>query len=298
VSVPAPLLEKILENELRVSASYLNPVWGSASIALETAPVAGTRQSNAVLSKLWNALNFVVAESLWLLAGVAILFGLVRLGRRNVIHYSADVVGFTVAGLLMGAFLRFSGTLANFYSPSRAAIFVAIFVAAPVTMLLDEVVTLLNDRLGKVSLIAGVFVVGASSVWATGLGTLIFGGYPPGSLTANGVNAQDFTVSSSELATAVWIKGNVPARGIVQSDEYGQLVLTSVPGNYDLIDEIVPAEVDRGSYVYLSTPDLVNGITTVTSVDGTLYSTFKTTLSFFNQNFNVVYSTGTTRVYH
>ena len=297
-SISAMQLERILVSELRRSASYLHPVPGSASVPLVPVTTPGGQTSTSILLRMWNASNFLLQESLWLLAGGAMLLAVTYLVRRRANFLSPDIVGFTVAVLLMGAFLRFSGTLASFYSPSRAAIFVAIFVAAPVTMFLDDLVTLLSDRWKKVSLAVGAIAVGVMSVWATGLGAVIFGETPPGSLTAQGENVQDFTVSSSELATATWIRDNVPANGIVQADEFGQLVLTSVPAKYDLIDEIVPPGVGRGAYIYLSKANLVNNVSSFNASGGTLSSSYRSTVSFFNENFNVVYSTGETRVYH
>jgi uncharacterized membrane protein len=99
------------------------------------------------------------------------------------------------------------------------------------------------------------------------------------------------------VATATWIKNHAGPQSVVQTDEYGQLVMLSEPAEYDLIAEIVPAEVGRGSYIYLSTTDLRAGLTTVTADNGNVYTTYRTTESFFDQNFNVVYSTGGTRVY-
>ncbi len=298
VDIPAPALERILESEIHKSASYLRFIPGAASIRLTAPPTSGAQGSTSVLAKLWNELNFLLQESLWLLAGAAILSELVRLWRRRARRCSPEIIAFTIAVLLMGGFLRFSGTLASFYSPSRAAIVVAIFVVTPVTIFLDDLVALLNDRLVKASLAVGVIAVGAGSVWATGLSTLIFGNDPPGSLTAEGINAQYFTVSTPEVATAIWIRNNVSAQSVVQTDEYGQLVLTSEPGNYDLIDEIMPLGVGRDSFIYLSASNLVSGVTRVTSTDGNFYASYRTTTSFFNSNYNIVYSTGTTRVYH
>ncbi len=298
VSIPAPSLEKVLERELHKSASFLKVVPGSGSVRLVTPTTVTAENSTSTLSQLWSWVNFVLEESLWVLAGVALLFGLYRFGRRRERYFTPDLVGFTASVLVVGGILRFSGTLAAFYSPSRAAIFVAIFVAAPVTMVLDDLVALLNGRFVRPALIVSAVVVGTMNVWATGLGTLVFGGVPPGSLTAHGVNAQDFTVSSSEFATAVWVRNHVGAGSVVQTDEYGQIVMLSEPANYDLLDEIVPTETGRDSYIYLSAPNLVNGLTTVTAAGGNLYATYRTTTSFFNRNFNVVYSTGSTRVYH
>jgi len=298
VSVPAPKLEKILVSEMHITTNYLVPVSNSASVKLVTVTAPVSRNASSGLAHLWNSMVFLVNEGLWVLSGVALLYGLFRLGRRQANHYSPDIVGLAVAGLVIGALLRFSATLAAFYSPQRAAIFAAILLAAPVTMFLDDQVASLNDRLAKAALGVGVVIVGILVVFATGLGALLFGGAPPGSLTARGENAEDFTVSTPERATAIWIHNHVGPHDIVQTDEFGQLVMLTEPGNYDLIAEIVPPEVDRGAYIYLSSRNLVHGLTDVTAQDGNLLTTYRTTTSFFNRNFYVVYSTGSTRVYH
>ena len=127
---------------------------------------------------------------------------------------------------------------------------------------------------------------------------MFFGGYPPGSLTANGVNAQQFTVSTEEFATASWLRAHAGPDNPVQTDLFGQLVLLSKPGDYNLVDEIVPKEVDINSYVYLTTANLVDKVTQVEADNFNYFSSYRTNISFFNRNFYIVYSTGDTRVYH
>jgi uncharacterized membrane protein len=214
--------------------------------------------------------------------------------------FSADLIGLAVAGLVVGALSRFSGTLAAQYTPERAAIVVAILLAAPVTMFLDDLATAVavhGKLLSKVSLSAGLGVVIVYALWATGLGTLLFGGYPPGSLTGRGLNAQQFTVSTSEFATANWIRDHANSQDIVQTDFFGQLALLSAPGNYTLVSEIIPPGVDIDSYVYLSTPNLRDLDSQAETLDGSYYTQYRSTIAFFNQKYSVVYSTGSTRVY-
>jgi uncharacterized membrane protein len=247
----------------------------------------------------WGELNFLTQESLWILLGIALVYGLLRLARRRSYEYTADLVGLGAAGILVGGVLRFSGTLASFYSPERAAIFTAILLAAPVTLFLDDLFNVgLHRHRGMVNAVLGVgaaflvFLV----VQASGLGTLLVGGQPPGSLTANGLNAEDFTVSTPELATAVWLREHVKAPDIVQSDLYGHLVLLSEPGSYDLIFEIVPPEVDQSAYIYLTPVNLFDGLS---QAETNVYQTaYRSNVRFFNRHFYVVYSTGSTRVYH
>jgi len=176
-------------------------------------------------------------------------------------------------------------------------------VAAPATLFLDDFVVFLYDvdssrnrRIVKTVLGAGAAFLVFLVVQASGLGTLLVGGEPPGSLTAGGANVEDFTVSAPELATAIWIRKHVTSPDIVQSDLFGQLVLLSEPGTYDLIYEIVPPEVDSNAYIYLSPFNLMKG---VSQAESNAYQiSYRSNVRFFNKNFYVVYSTGSTRVYH
>jgi uncharacterized membrane protein len=305
IFLPPRTFEKILVHELQITDSWIVPVSGSSSVRLKAVTIPSTRGVAPGLAGSWNELNFLAQESLWVVLGIALLYGLFRLGRRRSYQYSSDLVGLGVAGLLIAAVARFSGTLAAYYNPERAAIFTAILLAVPVTLLLDDLVTILSDanafrhgHVARVLLGVGFAFVAVQIVFATGLGALFFGGEAPGSLSARDINAEEFTVSTPELATALWLRENAKAANIVQSDLYGHLVLLSELGNYDLIDEIVPPEIDQGAYIYLSTVNLENDRSQAEADGGIYLGIYRTNLKFFNRHFNVVYSTGVTRVYH
>jgi uncharacterized membrane protein len=294
ITIPAGRLEKLLVSEFHKTAKWIVPVPGSSSVNLVTARAPSSPGVAPNLAVWWNRLNFLIHEGLWVLAGMALLYGLFYLGRRNSRGYSADLAGLAVAGLLVGAALRFSSTLATFYNPERAAVIAAILLAVPIAMFLDE----LTDRISRVSLVVGVFFVALLAVWATGLGTLFFGGQAPGSLVARGENVERFTISTPDLATATWLRNNLNSTDLVQSDRYGQLVLLSEVGRYHLVAEIVPPEVNHTSYIYLSTANLIDGRSHFSADDGRYISVYQSNIPFFNRHFNIVYSTGATRVYH
>jgi len=304
LSISARQFEPLLIKELRVSDPWIVPVSGSNSVRLHSASVPATRGVVPSLSGTWQELTYLVTESIWIVLGISLLYGIFRLGRRRTYEYSSDLVGLAVSGLLIGGILRFSGTLANFYNPERAAIFTAILLAAPVTLFLDDVVSTLyklnTPRGGRVAQIlsgVGFASLAILIVETSGLGTLFFGGVAPGSLSTRNVNVDDFTVSTPEYATAVWLRDNLNSSNIVQSDLFGQLVLLSAPGSYHLVIEIVPPGVDSGAYVYLSTVNLRNDISQAEAENGAIQSAYRSTIQFFNRNFYVVYSTGATRVY-
>ena len=298
-------LEQLLVSELRVEDKWIVPFPHSNAVKLQSAPIV---QSPGVVPRLagaWNELSYLTVESVWLLLGIALLYGLFRLGRRRGFEYSSDLVGLAVAGLLVGVLLRFSGTLASFYNPERAAIFTAILLAAPVTLFLDdlarlsrEVKAFRSEWVKRATLVVGTVFLSILIVSAMGLDTLFFGGIPPENLVAKGLNVQDNTNTTPEFATAVWLRNNVGAGQIVQSDLFSHLVLLSEPGAYNLLDQIVPPGVDRGSYVYLSTVNLADDSTQAASAGIQYIGIYRTTLGFFNRHLFVVYSTGATRVYH
>jgi uncharacterized membrane protein len=293
-TVPAPALEKILVSEFHKLDKWIVPVPGSSSVHLVTAHAPSSPGVVPSLAVWWNRLNLLAHEGLWVLAGIALLYGLFYLGRRQSDRFSSDLVGLAVAGLLVGAALRFSSTLATFYNPERGAIITAILLAVPIAMFLDE----LSDRIPRVSFVVGAIFVALLLLWANGLGTLFFGGHAPGSLVARGENVERFTVSTPELATAVWLRNNLNSKNVVQSDRYGQLVLLSEKGSYLIVPEIVPPEVDHVSYIYLSTANLINDRSRFAAEDGRYIGVYRSNISFFDRNFYIVYSTGVTRVYH
>jgi hypothetical protein len=300
--LPPHELEQILVGELRQTAKYIVPVPGSGQVPLVAATAPATPGIAPSLDGLWNKVDFVATEGIWLILGIALLYGVFRLGRRRSYAYSSDLVGLGATGLLLGGILRSSGTLASFYDPERAAIITAMLLAAPATMLLDDLVSrrkpakpLRETSLARIPVILYVAIL---VIGATGIGVLFVGGVAPGSLSANDENVEDFTVSAPEVATAAWLRNEAKSPAIVQADLHGQLVLLSALGTYDLLDEIMPPEVDSGAYIYLSQVNLGDKISEA-DVDGGSYGTsYRTTTQFFEQHFYVVYSTGTTRVYH
>ncbi len=303
--IPPHQLERLIVSELHKQDSWIVPVPHSDSVKLKNARVVKSPGVTPALVGSWNRLSHYTVESVWLLLGIALLYGLFRLGRRRGYEYSSDLVGLAVAGLLVGAVLRFSGTLAAFYNPERAAIFTAILLAAPVTLFLDdlarlsrEVKALRHEWVKRATLVVGVAFLSILVIGATGLSDLIFGGVAPENLVAKGLNVQDNTVSTPEVATAVWLQSNVTTPEVVQSDLFGHLVLLSEPGSYSLLDEIVPPDVNVGSYIYLSTVNLKDHTFQATAPFFSYLAIYKSTTAFFDKNFFVVYSTGVTRVYH
>jgi uncharacterized membrane protein len=292
--IPAPKLERLLIREFHKTAKWIVPVPGSSSVHIVNAVAPSSPGVAPSLAVWWNLLTLLGHESIWILAVIALLYGLFWIGRRQSNQYSSELAGLAVAGLLVGAALRFSGTLATFYNPERIAIVAAILLAVPITMLVDDVAA----RFVRMSFAIIAIYVAVLCLWITGLGTLFFGGQTPGSLVSRGENVERFAVSTPELATAIWLRETLNSNDLVQSDRYGQLVLLSEASDYHFEPEIVPPEVDNQSYIYLSTANLIDDRSRASVDNGRYISVYQSNIPFFNSHFYVVYSTGVTRVYH
>jgi uncharacterized membrane protein len=292
--IGAQHLEHLLEREFHKTAKWIAPVPGSGKVHLVSARAPASPGVAPNLEVWWNRLNFLAHESVWFIAVLGLLYGAFYLKRHKTKQFSSDLAGLAVAGLIVGSALRFSATLANFYNPERGAIVAAILLAAPITIFFDDIAA----RVRRVSLFIGVVSVSILALSATGLGTLFFGGQAPSSLVAAGENDERFTVSTPELASAIWLRSNLSSKDLVQSDRYGQLVLLSELGPYSFVPEIVPPEVDRQAYIYLSTVNLIEDRSRAGVNNGRYIAIYTSNLSFFNHNFYIVYSTGVTRVYH
>jgi len=303
-ALPPRQLERLLINEFSRTAKYIVPVPKAQKVILAPATAPSTKGLAPSLAWPWNKADLIVTEGLWIILGLALLYGIFRLGRRRSYAYSSDLVGLGMTGLLLGGLLRSSGTLSSFYNPERAAIITAMLLAAPATIFLDDVMsrrksaTIREVRLRRASFGALVIYVAILVVGATGLDTLVIGGQAPGSLSRTGINVDDFTVSTPELATATWLRQRVKSPSIVQADLHGQLVLLSEPGSYDLVNEIIPPEVDKEAYVYLSQVNLAGDLSQASADSGNYTTLYHSTIKFFARHFYVVYSTGATRVYH
>jgi len=292
--IQAQKLEKILVRDFHKTAPWIIPVLNAKSVHLTSTSAPGSPGIAPQQEVWWNRLNVLTHDSIWFLAALALLYGILYLKRRKSKEFSSDLSGLAISGLIVGAALHFSSTLATFYNPERGAVVAAILLSAPITVLLDD----LAGRLARTSLIFGFLLVSVFALWASGLGTLFFGGQAPGSLVARGENVERFTVSTPELASAIWLRNHLNSKDIVQTDRYGQLVLLSELGHYSYIPEIVPPEVDKQSYIYLSTSNLIEDRSRAGVDNGRYIAIYRSNLAFFDHNFYIVYSTGVTRVYH
>ena len=234
-----------------------------------------------------------------LINALAVVGALVFALRRRGDSLSRMIGAVGVASLFVLAASRLSGTLAADYNSSRLFLQCLFILALLEAALLEMVVTRLKSRswggfvmFGGFSLMLVVGFVGNS-----GLAASVVGGDPPLILNNKGEDYAALYASAQERATAQWLATVVPPQRVIYADNYGQLRLDQFTGlRTAVFNDVTPRTIDQHAWIFASTTNVVDHQTWGLTNSGVLDIAFPA--SFLDQYFNVVYSTGSTEVFH
>ena len=240
--------------------------------------------------------ELLVQQSINALAVVcSLMFALRR--RSNPLTRIIGTVG--IASLFVLAASRLSGTLAADYGSSRLFLQCLFILSLLEAALLEMVVTRLNSRswvgltvFGGFSLLLLVAFVGNS-----GLDAPVTGGNPPLILYNKGQDYAAFYPNAQEKVTAQWLAAAVPPQRVIYADYFGQLQLDQFTSlRTAAFNDVTPRTIDRHAWIFASTTNVVDHLTWGATSSGLVNFVFPA--QFLDQYFNVVYSTGSTEVFH
>jgi hypothetical protein len=230
---------------------------------------------------------------LYLLGAIGALF---LAFRRTVPVIARQIALLTAATLLFLAAIRVSGTLATFYNADRALLQAMTFLAIPVCWCLQAAAGQRKLRRGCAVAVAAALV---AVIFATGNGLVgaVVGGGTATNLANTGEDYEQFYVTTPELAAAAWLGAQAAPGQLVYADEYGQLPLVSVTGlRSGLLLDITPETLSSDAWVYASSTNVIDGRARA-SYDGHSVS-YAFPSGFLNANYDLVYTNGTSEVYH
>ena len=239
-------------------------------------------------------LGQVLAQQLIYLLGAA--GALVLVFRRRVPVIARQIALLTLATLLFLAAIRVSGTLATFYNAQRALLQAMAFLAIPVAWCLQAAAG--QRKLRRACAVAAAAVL-VAVIFATGNGLVgaVAGGGTATNLANSGEDYEQFYVTTPELAGAAWLGAQAAPGQLVYADEYGQLPLVSVTGlRSGLLLDITPETLSSQAWVYASSTNVIDGRARA-SYDGHSVS-YVFPAGFLNANYDLVYTNGTSEVYH
>lgn len=131
----------------------------------------------------------------------------------------------------------------------------------------------------------------------SGLATPLLGGNAPVSISNNGEDYADLYPTAQEKAAAEWLAAAVPPNRVIYADYYAQLRLDQFTDlRQGVFVDLIPQTIDQHAWVYASTTNVVHHRTWGLTNSGVLDLVFPT--QFLDQYFSVVYSTGSTEIFH
>ena len=237
--------------------------------------------------------NLLIQQLMNVLVGIAALALALR-RKASVIVRQFGIIGVGTMAILV--LTRLSGTIAQAYNPQRAFMQGLIVLGICLCLVFQE----LGAKRRRAR--PWILTIGAASVAVFFLGTSgLIGAYLGGGAPSNLANSYDdyqqFVSTTPELAAAQWVSKTVPVDQLIYADHYAELRLETVQGlRNGVFDAVTPETIDQNAWVYASRTNMVDGI--ARSYSGNTEGIYAFPEKFLFQNFNTVYTNGTSEVFH
>jgi hypothetical protein len=286
---------QLVHDQYARTRPYVKPLSsaGSPRYALQNASAGADAVKN---ERALNGLKLLELGVSQIANVLAVLGALALVLRRKPGGWARELGILGLATLSFVAFVRVSGTAANAYNQERA--FVQTMV--PLGIALGWVLQTTGSRLRRfgpsiVGLVAAFGLV-AIFVSTSGLRGVALGGGTPANLANKGEDYERFYVTPPELASAKWMT-NAPNGSLVYTDRYGQLRVLAATGRTNgLLLDVTPETLGNHAWVYGSRTNVVDG--RARGEVGQRYALYRWPARFLDEQFNLVYTNGSTAVWH
>jgi uncharacterized membrane protein len=237
--------------------------------------------------------NLLVQQLAYLLAGIGALILALRRRQKPI----ASQIGFLgLGGMVILVLTQLSGTVAQVYNQQRAFLQLLIVLGIIIAWFFQWIGSKYKWTrpliLASCSAALGLFLVGS-----TGLSIAVLGGGTEANLADEFSDYRSFVANSQDLAGAAWVAGEIQPNQIIEADQWGELRLETVVGNRPaMFDDITPETTDAHAWVYATRANVIHNITE--SQTGNAFGSYAFPKLFLDSNFNVVYTNGTSEVFH
>jgi uncharacterized membrane protein len=240
------------------------------------------------------SLSLLIVEQLAnILAALGALFMILR---RNASIITRQIGLLALATTLLLTVLRFSGTLAVTYGQERAQLEGLVLLAIALCWTLQGISGERKARQARMlTLASGCLAVILFNT--TYLVSSALGGETSVNLANSGPAYEYFYTTTPEIASAQWLGENVRPGQLVYADEYGQVPLVAVTGmQQGLFVDLTPLTVNQSAWIYASNTNIVDG--RAFALYNERIASFAFPAEFFSANFDLVYTDGTSEVFH
>jgi hypothetical protein len=223
--------------------------------------------------------------------------------RRRATLIAREVGLLGVAATFFLTIMRFSGTLAQAYGQERALLQAMLVLAISLCWVMQSIGNrpARRSRRGRERFAAVAAAASALSICflsATGLANVVLGGGTADNLANSGGSYEFFYETTPELAAARWLGGQYQDGQLVYADEYAQLRLAATTMiSRGLMTDVTPLTISGHAWVYGSRTNII---------DGQAYALYQLQRQasyafparFLYDNFNTVYTNGSSEVFH
>jgi uncharacterized membrane protein len=266
-----------------------NPAYALRASTTPTPPVK--------LPAVYNAFSLanVLAQQLIYLLGAV---GAMMLVFGRAVPAVGRQLGLLTAGTLVFLIaIRFSGTLASFYNAERALLQAMAFLDISIFWCMQVLAERRRLRLSSAVSVAAAALIVVIFAASNGLVGAILGGGTAANLANSGSDYEEFYMTPEELASAAWLGGQVRPGELVYTDDYGQLPLATVTGiSSGLLFDVTPETLSNHAWVYASRTNVIDGQAHASINDHSV--TYVYPANFLDSNYNLVYTNGSSEVYH
>lgn len=274
---------------------YVTPLLDSArpryalrNSAAPAPPVKSSAGSSAIA-----AVQVLVQQLEYLLAAVGALMLVLR-RRAPVLARQAGL--FSLATLLLLVATRLSGTIAAAYNGERAVLQAMVVLVIAICWPLSEVMEREWRWLPAVSAAVGA-ALAVMFMSGSGVAGAVLGGGTATNLASSGEDYERFYMTTPELAAARWVGAVVPPGQLVYADRYAQLPLIAMTGiGRGLMLDVTPMTLDQHAWVYASTTNVVEGRGRAQFNGDDVVYVYPS--RFLHENYNLVYTDGSSEVFH
>ena len=274
------------------------PDAGLPQYALRNPPLQTLPMKWPTINSSLNIIWVIVQQLAYVLSAVGALLMVLR-RKEPVITRQVGLLA--LVALLWLAMIKLSGTLAIFYGWDRALLQAIVVLAIPLCWSMQCLAEWRAKRQASILAIAAasltvIFICASGLVDVAVRGGTLNGGTPL-NLANSGEDFNRFYVTAPELASARWLGEAVQPRQFVYADRYAQLRLFAVNGtNFNLIGDVTPLTLNQHAWVYASRTNVIDQ--TAETVFGNNAVTYRFPAGFLNASYDLVYTNGSSEVFH
>jgi uncharacterized membrane protein len=270
------------------------PNAGQAQYALKPADDPSPPVTFQLGGELLGVTDLLLQQLINVLAAVA---AAVMALRRKAPLIARQIGLLGLAGMSILILVRVSGTVAEEYNPQRAFLQLLIVLAIGICWLF-QLIGAKWARTRSAILALGAAALGLYLLGTTGVAGIWVGGGTAANLANAGNDYQEFVMTGQDLSAASWVDQTAPIGQFIYADHYAQLQLDTVagPSRPGVFDAITPATLDQHAWVYANSVNLRHDI--VRSLVGSNVTTYAFPSRFLDSNYDVVYTNGSSEVFH